>query len=216
MKRRDLIAELDRIGCVLLRNGSRRHVNYVVRPQVLHMRRTILILVGLAILIGLGVYLLVPGTQRIYALASRTAEFTFVIRDSETKEPIPGATIKIWDDPFQPAQRKQLAELTTDANGSAKYVREDQSVEDVIGISASHKLGGVRKHPAGVGTFVDRYWCTLDIRAKGFIPLQYEGLGSYDYDDNGYDESAKMHRFEFIIEMRRAGIRCQDPFKNNL
>lgn len=167
------------------------------------MRRTILILVALAILIGLGVSLLVPGTQRIYALASRTAEFTFVIRDSETKGPIAGATIKIWDDPFQPAQRKQLGELTTDAKGIAKYVREDQSVEDVLGISASHKLQGVRKHPAGIGTFVDRYWCTLDVSAKGYVPLEYEGLGSYDYDDNGYDNAAKVHRFEFVIEMRR-------------
>src|SRR5262249_23096477 len=139
--------------------------------QVQQMRRTILILVGLAILIGLGVYFFLPGVQRIYALGSRTAEFTLVVRDSETKEPIPGATIKIWDDPFQPAQRKQLAEMTTDAQGIAKYVRENQSVEDVIGISASHKLQGVRKHPAGVGTFVDRYWCTLDVAAKGYVPL---------------------------------------------
>jgi hypothetical protein len=167
------------------------------------MRRTILILVGLAILIGLGVYLLVPGTQRIFALGSRTAEFTFVIRDSETKEPIPCATIKIWDNPFQPAQRKQLGEVTTDAQGVAKYVRENQSVEHVIGISASYKLQGVRRHPAGVGTFVDRFWCTMDIAAKGYIPLEYEGLGGYDYDDNGYDKAAKLHRFEFVIEMRR-------------
>jgi hypothetical protein len=167
------------------------------------MRCTILILVGLAIVIALGVYLLIPGVQRIYALASRTAEFTFVIRDGETKEPIAGATIKIWDDPFQPAQRKQLGELTTDANGIARYVRENQSVEDVIGIGASHKLEGVRRHPSGVGTFVDRYWCTLDIFAKGYIPLEYEGLASYDCDDNGYDKAAKVHRFEFVIEMRR-------------
>jgi hypothetical protein len=165
------------------------------------MRLAILILVGLAVLIGVGVYLLVPATQRIYAVGSRTAEFTFVVRDSETKEPIPGAIIKIWEDPFQPAQRKQLDELTTDAMGIAKYVRVDQWVEDVIGIGASHKLQGVRKHPAGVGTFVDRYWCALDVAAKGYVPLEYEGLG--DYDDNGYDKAAKVHRFEFVIEMRR-------------
>jgi hypothetical protein len=107
----------------------------------------------------------------------------------------------IWEDPFQPAQRKQLDELTTDAMGIAKYVRVDQWVEDVIGIGASHKLQGVRKHPAGVGTFVDRYWCALDVAAKGYVPLEYEGLG--DYDDNGYDKAAKVHRFEFVIEMRR-------------
>jgi len=167
------------------------------------MWRAILILVGVAILIGVGVLIFVPSTQRIYALASRTAEFTFVVRDSETKGPISDATIRIWDEPLQPAQRKQLAMLTTDAKGIAKYVRENQSVEDVIGISASQKLQGVRRHPVGVGTFVDRFWCTLDITAKGYIPLEHDGLAGYDYDDNGYDKAAEMHRFEFVIEMRQ-------------
>lgn len=167
------------------------------------MRRAILMLVGLAIPIGLGVLFFASWTQRIYALASRTAEFSFVIVDEETKEPIPGASIKFWDDPFQPAQRKQLGEAIADANGIAKYVRENQSVEDVIGISASQKLEGVRRHPAGVATFVDRFWCTFDVTAEGYVPLEYDSLANYQYDDNGYDKAAKLHRFEFVIEMRR-------------
>jgi len=167
------------------------------------MMRAILILVGLAIMIGIGLFLFLPSTHRIYALGSRTVEFTFVILDEETKKPIPGATIDIWDDPFHPADRKKVAQAVADDDGVARFVREKQSVEDVIGISASHKLGGVRKHPAGVGTFVDRYWCTLDISARGYVPLQYESLASYDYDDNGYDKQAQLHRFEFTITMRR-------------
>ena len=161
-----------------------RLLNLIVRPQVLAMMRAILILVGLAVLIGIGVFVFVPSTQRIYALGSRTVEFSFVILDDETRKPIPGATIDIWDDPFQPADRKKVAQAVADENGVAKYVRENQSVEDVIGISADHKLAGVRKHPAGVGTFVDRYWCTLDISANGYVPLQYESLASYDYDED--------------------------------
>jgi len=167
------------------------------------MRRRILILVGLAILIALGVQLLFPRVERVYALGRRTAEYTLVIRDAETKQPISGATIKFWDERFQPEQQKQLAEVVTNAQGIAIFVRENQSVEDVIGISGSQKLQGVRKHPDGVGTFVDRYWCTLELTANGYVPLQYDSLANYEYDDNGYDKAAKLHRFEFVIEMSR-------------
>lgn len=167
------------------------------------MMRAILILVGLGILIGIGVFFFVPSTQRIYALASRTVEFSFVILDEETKKPIPGVSIDIWDNPLQLADRKKIAQAVADESGVAKYLRENQSVEDVIGISASHKLAGVRRHPAGVGTFVDRYWCTLDVSANGYVPLQYESLASYDYDDKGYDKEGKLHRFEFTITMLR-------------
>ena len=167
------------------------------------MKRALLLLVGVVILIGIGVVLLLPRTQRIYALGSRTAEFTFVILDEETRIPISGATIAIWDDPFQPADRKKIGQVVTDERGVTKFVRENQSVEDVIGISASHKLHGIRRHPNGVGTFVDRHWCTLDIAAKGYIPLEYESLASYDYEDNGYVKDGKFHRFEFTITLRR-------------
>jgi hypothetical protein len=168
----------------------------------LQMKRALLIVVGLAILIGTGVFLIMP-SQRIYALAIRTAEYTFVVLDEETKEPIPGATIDIWDEPIQPTDRKKIAQVVADDKGVAKYVRENQSVEEVIGIGASHKLEGVRRHPAGVGTFVDRFWCTLDIAANGYVPLKYKSLGSFDYDDNGYDKEGKFHRLEVTFMLRR-------------
>ena len=167
------------------------------------MKCALLILVGLVMLIGTGVFLFIPSTPRIYALASRTVEFSFVIVDEDTKEPIPGATIDIWDEPLPPASRKKIVQTVANDKGVAKYVRENQSVEDVIGISASHKLEGVRRHPAGVGTFVDRFWCTLDIAANGYVPLQYESLASYEYNDNGYDKEGKFHRFEFTFTLRR-------------
>lgn len=165
------------------------------------MKRALLTL-ALAALLGIGVVFLLGRTQRIYALGSRTVEFTFVILDEETKEPIPGAIIDIWQDPLSSGDRK-IAQAITNDRGVATYVRENQSVEDVIGISARHKLEGVRRHPDGVGTFVDRYWCTLHIAAKRYLPLKYESLASYDYDDNGYDKEGDVHRFEFTITLRR-------------
>jgi hypothetical protein len=160
-----------------------------------------LVVCGLVVLIGLGVLCFVPPIESVYALSRRTVEFPFVVCDSETKEALPGAQVTVWDISFEPAPRKQLAEITTDARGIAVFVRDNQDVEDVTGISASRKLEGVRSHPAGIGTFNDRYWCALDVAAKGYVTLKNQGLG--DYDDNGYDETAKMHRFEFVIEMRR-------------
>lgn len=166
------------------------------------MRRPLLILALLVIFLGMGVFLFAP-TQRIYALASRTVEFTFVFADEETKQAIPGASMEIWNDPVHAADRKKIAHLVADSNGVAKYIRENHSVEDVIGISASQKLGGVRRHPAGIGTFVDRFWCTFNIAAPGYVGLQYQSLGDYEYDDNGFDKEAKLHRFEFVIPLRR-------------
>jgi hypothetical protein len=93
--------------------------------------------------------------------------------------------------------------VVSDGNGIARYVSENHSVEDVIGISTSQKLSGIRRHPAGIGTFVDRFWCTFDVSANGYIPLKNDWLAEYEYDDNGFDEAAKLHRFEFVIVMRR-------------
>jgi hypothetical protein len=167
------------------------------------MKRVFLILVAFAILIGIGLLFLFFGSPICtYAVCSRTVEFTFVVLDEETKKPIPGAVITFWKD-APPPQRKHIAEVITDESGVAKFVHENHFVEDVIGIGLNHKLQGIRRHPVGVGTFVDRYWCTLDIAAKGYIPLQYESLGGYEYDDNGYDGSAELHRFEFVIVLRR-------------
>src|SRR4051812_17463287 len=136
------------------------------------MRRALQLVVGLAVLSCIGLLLSLGMQSGVYALANRTAEFSFVILDEKTGEPIPGASVELWDEPFEPAQRKRIAGVVTDARGVAKYVRENQSVEDVTGISPTHKLEGVPRHPAGVGTFVDRFWCTLDVAATGYLPLQ--------------------------------------------
>jgi uncharacterized protein YxeA len=174
-----------------------------VRNLVFAMKIALLILVGLAILIGIAVFLVVPKTQRIYALASRKVEFTFVVVNDERKEPIPGATIDIWNDLPKPKDRQRIAQVVTNDKGIATYVHPNQLVEDVVGISANHKLEGVRQHPASVGTFVDRFWCTLDVAAKGYVPLQSESLASYEYDDNGYDKQGKFHRVQFTFTLHR-------------
>jgi hypothetical protein len=166
------------------------------------MKRAIWIVVGLLVLIRIGVFLIMP-TQRIYALAIRTAEYTFVVLDQETKESIPCATIDIWDEPIQPTDHKKIAQVVADDKGVAKYVRGNQSVEEVIGIDASRKLEGVRRHPAGVATFVNPFWCTLDIAANGYVPLKRASLGSFAYDDNRYDKEGKFNRFEFTFTLRR-------------
>ena len=98
------------------------------------MKRSLLIGGALSILIGIGFYLLQPRVQRIYAVGNRTVEFTFLIVNAETKMPIRGASVEIWDEPIG-RPRKRIAELVTDDFGVAKYVRENQFVEDVIGIA---------------------------------------------------------------------------------
>jgi hypothetical protein len=76
-------------------------------------------------------------------------------------------------------------------------------VEDVRGISASTKLQGVLRHPEGVGTFVDRYRFSVDIKAEGYTPLKYESLGNHDYEDKGYFKQGGFHQVEFTIALRR-------------
>jgi hypothetical protein len=64
-------------------------------------------------------------------------------------------------------------------------------------------IGEGGRHPAGVGTFVGRFWCVLDIAANGYSPLQYGSLGDYDYEDNGFDNDRKLHRLQFTFTLRR-------------
>lgn len=167
------------------------------------MRRIKWILIYLALPIGLVCFLFLPVRQITYALGSVTAEFSFVIQEQITRKPIPGAMIRVRSDEFPPDQSRVIAELITDDRGIAKFVRKNQSVKSVVGIRAGEKLAGVRRHPQGVGTFVDRYWCTLDITAKGYSPIEFVSLSAFKYDDNGYDQSAQLHRFQFVIEMSK-------------
>lgn len=167
------------------------------------MKRIDPIVVAFFVSIGVGVCLYYSCFPVIYALGSRTVEFTVIVIDGETKTPIRGATITFYDDPVRPQERKPIAELITDEWGNAKYVRENTSVEDVLNIPAGRKLEGVTRHPRGIGTFVERSWCTLDIAAKGYEPVHYGGFWEYDYEDKGYVREGEYHQFEFTILLRR-------------
>ncbi len=144
-------------------------------------------------LIGIVLLIFLPSWQVIYALASRTVEFRFVIIDDESRKPIPAAIIEIWEVPVG-QERKKVTHVVTGQCGIARYVRENMMVEDVTGINPGKKLEGVRRHPRGIGTFVDRYWCNLDITAKGFIPMQHVWLSDYEYEDQGFIKEGNYHR----------------------
>jgi hypothetical protein len=94
-------------------------------------------------------------------------------------------------------------QAVTNESGIVKFVRDNVSVEDVIGISANYKLVGIERHPKGIGTFVDRYWCNFDIVAKGYTTLEYESLGNYNYVDKGYIKEGNFQQVEFTIAMHR-------------
>jgi hypothetical protein len=141
--------------------------------------------------------MLFPTMKPMYALSSRDVEYTFVVVDDQTKKPIPNAELTFYSE----GGSQKLESITTDNQGIAVFTKKDQFVEDVIGISASTRLVGVKKHPEGTGTLINRFWCVFGITAEKYRSIEYESLGDHEYEDAGYDKTTQCHRCRFTIGM---------------
>lgn len=72
--------------------------------------------------------------QTIYALAHRNLEIVFVVTDAATEKPIPNTSIILTMEDFKSEpDNQQVITLVSDKNGTAKFIRQQNSCEDVLG-----------------------------------------------------------------------------------
>jgi hypothetical protein len=148
---------------------------------------TLVVALIIAIIVG-GVWF-VGGAKTTYALGSRNVEFIFLVTDSQTEEPIPGATIRIRTEEHDASSKK--FKLVTNDDGRARMLREDEQVEDVIRT--------FRKTVSLVNTT----WCVFSISAKSYRPLENQWLAERRYEDLGFFSDERVQRIEFRIPLER-------------
>jgi hypothetical protein len=167
-------------------------------------RRWKLFLAGIAILAVLALFLPQGGSnwepprvlrplfdllphQTIYALGNRDVEFTLFVYDVASGQPIPGAEFTIWT--REQLQGEPAIKLVTDDTGRAKVLRKDVTCEDII--RSFHKTV----------THINAHWCTFDLQAEGYQPIEHGGLADYPYDDKGWSRQEHLHRAEYKISL---------------
>lgn len=147
--------------------------------------------VACLIVVVLGI-LLIPflPIHTVYALAYRNLEIVFVVTDVATEQPIPNATIllTVGDDKSQ-GDKNQVVTLLTDEHGRAKFIREDNSCEDV-----SRPL---RK----TVTSIDLTWGSISATAEGYKPMANVDLYSAKPLDMGFSTKDHFQRVELHIPL---------------
>jgi hypothetical protein len=158
------------------------------------------------LLLGLLALLLMPIRLTIYARVQRDTEFTFVVVDGETGEPVPGATIQFFeeDDWRKPEQAKAALSVKTDAEGKAVFFKEKAWGEDIP--VTYHFLG--MSFLAEKRTYIDPPWPSVRIAGPRHLPFwgSFFDLKS-EHQDHGYDEQGQFQRFEYRLPLSRLGIR---------
>jgi hypothetical protein len=119
----------------------------------------------------------------------------FVVTDAETGEPIANASIALMAEEYQEkGLERQIIKLVTNSEGRAKFVRENNSCEDV--------LRPLRK----TVTLIDLTWASVNVSAKGFSPVEQMWLHTSKYENKGLFSESRLQRVELKVPLhKRAG-----------
>jgi hypothetical protein len=126
----------------------------------------------------------------IYALAHRNLEIVFVVTDTATEQPIPKASIVLTVEDYKSqADNQRVINLVTDKDGRARFIREDNSCEDVI--------RPLRK----TITLIDLTWGSISATAEGYKPIANMDLYSAKPQDFGFSTQDHFQRVELHIPL---------------
>ena len=133
--------------------------------------------------------------QTMYACDGKQEGSTWnsLLQTQYTGEPIQGAKILLFEEKEDglPPEQHVLSSLTSDNEGRARFVRENNSCEDVI------------RPFRRTTTLIDLTWASLDVTADGFNPMTRLFLHGANYKDKGYFSKDHSQHVELTLPLQK-------------